>query len=88
VLWLGKGLGKAVKTLKVYRVRGLWMRGWRGLVALDLLERIVHRTPEERLHRLREILAERERDVSRLRKRIRDLEAEVQAAATKEEDAG
>lgn len=88
VLWLGKGLGKAVKALKVYRVRGLWMRGWRGMVALDLLERVVHRTPERRLRRLREMLAERERDVARLRGRIRDLEGEVHAAATKDQDAG
>jgi voltage-gated potassium channel len=88
VLWLGKGLGKAVKTLKVYRLRGLWMRGWRGMVALDLLERVVHRTPERRLRRLREILAERERDISRLRGRIGDLEAEVRAAATKGDDPG
>ena len=88
VLWLGKGLGKAVKTLKVYRLRGLWMRGWRGMVALDLLERVVHRTPERRLRRLRETLGERERDIARLRGRIRDLEAEVRAAATKGDDPG
>lgn len=87
-LRLGKGLTKAVKALKVYRVRGLWMRGWRGMVALDLLERVVHRTPERRLRRLREILAERERDMARLRGRIRDLEAEIRTAATKGEDAG
>jgi hypothetical protein len=83
VLWLGKGLGKAVKTLKVYRVRGLWMRGWRGLVTMDLLERVVHRTPERRLHRLRETLREREREVEGLRRRVRALEAEVLAAAAK-----
>ncbi len=88
VLWLGKGLGKAVKTLKVYRLRGLWMRGWRGMVALDLLERLVHRTPEGRLRRLRERLAESERDISRLHDRIQDLEAEIQAAANKGDDPG
>jgi voltage-gated potassium channel len=86
LLWLAKGLGKAVKTFKVYRVRGLWMRGWRGMVALDLLERLIHRTPERRLRRLREVLAERERDISRLRGRIQDLETEVRAAATQAED--
>ena len=41
-----------------------------------------------RLRRLRETLAERERDISRLRGRIRDLEAEVHAAATKGDDPG
>ena len=86
VLWLGKALGKAGKALKVYRVRGLWMRGWRGMVALDLVERVVHRTPEGRLSRLRELLAEREREMARLRGRIRDLEAKVRAAAAKGDD--
>jgi len=73
LLWLGK----ATKTLKVYRMRGLWARGWRGMVTLDLLERIVHRSPERRLRHLREVLAERERDVTQLRRRIADLEAQL-----------
>jgi len=77
MLGLGKGLAKVAKTLKVYRVRGLWSRGWRGLVALDVLERLIHRTPERRLARLREVLAEREREAERLRARIRNLEAEI-----------
>lgn len=77
LLWLGKGLGKAAKALKVYRLRGLGLRGWRGMVALDLVERLLHRTPERRLKRLREILGEREREIARLRKRIQNLEAQV-----------
>jgi len=85
-LWLGKGLGKAAKTLKAYRLRGLWMRGWRGMVALDLMERLLHRTPERRLTRLREILAERERDMASLRRRIEDLEAELDPGSARAED--
>jgi len=84
LLWLGKGLTKAAKALKVYRMRGLGLRGWRGMVALDLMERLLHRTPERRLERLREILAEQERKEARLRQRIRDLESQVNA----EKDAG
>lgn len=72
VIWLAK-LGK---TLKVYRLRGLGMRAWRGMVALDLLERLSHRTPEARLARLRGLLAEKEREAARLRQRITHLETQ------------
>ena len=86
LLWLGKGLGKAAKALKVYRLRGLGLRGWRGMVALDLVERLLHRTPERRLKRLREILGEREREMARLRERIQDLEAQVGAEKERGDD--
>jgi hypothetical protein len=43
------------------------------------------RTPERHLGRLREILAAKEREVLHLRRRIRDLETEVET--TKSEDA-
>ena len=72
LVWFAK-LGT---TLKVYRMRGLGMRAWRGLVALDLLERLSHRTPLARLTHLRGILREKEREVARLRRRIHHLEAE------------
>jgi voltage-gated potassium channel len=72
LVWFAK-LGT---TLKVYRMRGLGMRAWRGLVALDLLERLSHRTPQARLAHLRGILREKEREVARLRRRIHHLELE------------
>ena len=48
----------------------------------------LNRTPERRLNRLRETLTERERNISRLRGCIRDLEVEVRAAGTKGDDPG
>jgi hypothetical protein len=73
VLWPAK-LGK---TLKLYRLRGLGMRAWRGVVALDVIERVVHRNPERRLARLREHLAAKEREVLHLRRRIMDLDTDI-----------
>jgi len=69
-------LGKLGKALKVYRLRGLGMRAWQGVVALEVLERLLRRDPESRLRHLREMLVEKEEDVQRLRDKIRALEAE------------
>ena len=69
-------LGKLGKALKVYRLRGLGLRAWQGVVTLELVERVVHRSPEARLRHLRALLGEKEREVRRLRRRIRDLETD------------
>ncbi len=69
------------KVLKVYRLRGLGLRAWQGMVALEVLERLLHRDPESRLRHLREVLEEKEQDVRRLRRRIRNMETACKAAA-------
>lgn len=69
-------LGKLGKALKVYRMRGLGLRAWQGMVALEVLERLLHRDPQSRLRHLKEVLAEKEQETERLRERIRQMEAE------------
>jgi len=71
-------LGRATKVLKVYRLRGLGLRAWQGLVALELIERAVHRSPEARIRHLRHRLAETERDAQLLRNRIQELEDSIE----------
>ncbi len=68
------------KVLKVYRLRGLSLRAWQGMVALEVLERLLHRDPESRLRHLREVLEGKEQAVWRLRRRIREMEVECKAA--------
>lgn len=63
-------LGHAGKALKVYRLRGLGMRAWRGVLTLELIDRIFFRKPETRLTRLKAKLRDREHDVLILKKRI------------------
>lgn len=71
-------LGRATKVLKVYRLRGLGLRAWQGLVALELVERALHRSPEARIRHLKHRLSEKEREVELLRKRIRALEDSIE----------
>ncbi len=72
------------KALKVYRLRGLGLRAWQGLVALEVMERVLHREPESRLQHLREVLKEKEQEAQRIRKRICDMEEEHGLAEKKE----
>ncbi len=72
-------LGKLGQALKIYRLRGLGVRAWQGVVALEVLERLLHRDPESRLRHLREQLQEKEEEAELLRKRIEELEAGCQS---------
>lgn len=70
-------IGKAAKVLKTYRLRGLGMRAWRGVVTLELIELLLYRKPESRLERLKAKLQDHEHDLELLRHRIRSLEEEI-----------
>jgi len=77
-------LGKAAKALRVYRLRGLGLRAWRGVVALELVEALLYRQPEARLEHLKYKLQEKEHDVDLLRRRITRLEADIHARQSEE----
>lgn len=81
-------VGKAAKVLKAYRLRGLGMRAWRGVVTLELIEMLLFRKPESRLARLRAKLRDHEHDMEVLRNRIRILESEVEGRAADDEGGG
>jgi len=70
-------LGKTTRALKIYRLRGLGMRAWRGVIALELIERVLRRKPETRLEHLKAQLQDKEQDLTILRERIRHLEASI-----------
>jgi voltage-gated potassium channel len=70
-------LGRATKALKVYRLRGLGIRAWRGVLTLELIDRVFFRKPEARLTRLKAKLQDHERNVLILKKRIALLEEKI-----------
>jgi len=79
-------LGRASKALRVYRLRGLGIRAWRGVLTLELIERMFFRKPQSRLARLRAKLADKEHDVTQLKHRIEHLEQQVADQARAAED--
>lgn len=68
------------KTARVYRLRGLMLRVYRGLILLDVVDRLLRGTPAVRLAKLKDQLAEKERDLADLRKEIATLEATLAPA--------
>ncbi len=59
---------------RLYRFRGLWTRAWRAIVLLELIQRLLLRSPAKRLAKLRSQLALKEEEAEELRKEIRALE--------------
>lgn len=72
-------LGNTAKALRVYRLRGLGLRAWRGVVALELVERLLYRKPDSRLAYLRRKLRDKQHDLDQLQRRIARLETESDA---------
>lgn len=76
-------LNQLSRTARVYRVRGLVVRAWRALAALELVEKLVWRNKTALIARLEEQVADRELEIHQLRDRIVKLKALV-----KEQQAG
>jgi len=65
------------KMGRVYRLRGLAMRVFRGVLLVELFRRVLWITPERRLRALREELREKELEADRLRREIAAVEAGI-----------
>jgi len=67
-------LGRAAKMVRIYRLRGLISRALRALIAVDLLGRILRRTPQQSLTHLREKLQIHHEEIEELEHKIAALE--------------
>jgi voltage-gated potassium channel len=59
------------RTARVYRMRGLAMRAWRALLVLEIVRRILHGRPEQRLKKVEDLILLKQQELT-------DLEAERQ----------
>lgn len=60
-------LQQLTRTARVYRMRGVAMRAWRALLVLEIVRRLIHGRPEQRLKRVEEMIAQKEQELSDLR---------------------
>jgi voltage-gated potassium channel len=64
-------LNQLGRTIRLYRVRGLLMRTWRAIVALEVIDRLIFRTPESRLQRMALQRFELQRELNLLDEKIK-----------------
>jgi len=70
-------LNQLGRTVRVFRLRGLLMRVYRGVLVLDVIDRLLRIKPERRLPRLEEALAEKQLEIDELRKEIGECQASI-----------
>ena len=81
-------LSTVTRAARVYRLRGLSQKMFRGLLLVNLVRQVVEGDPAKRLIKLREELRDRELDLEQLRAEIADLETRLTAEQEKKQSAG
>ncbi len=76
LLWLVQ-MGNVSRLLRVYRLRGIAIRGYRAILMLDVVRRLLHINPERRLRALRERIEEYHHLIEETRAEMRELEARI-----------
>ncbi|MGI9516682.1 MAG: hypothetical protein ACR2NP_06545, partial [Pirellulaceae bacterium] len=76
-------LNNVARTAKVFRLRGLALRMWRGIVALEVVEMLISRNPERRLERLEARMEYKLEEIDDLRREIGRVQKRVEARAEK-----
>lgn len=79
-------LNQLTRTARIYRLRGLGMRMWRGFVALEVIEMLLSRNPERRLEKLESQLEDKQEEIDLLQKDIRQLKSRIQQKRQEEEE--
>jgi hypothetical protein len=72
-------LNQLGRFTRLYRLRGSVLRAQRGMILASFVDRIIHRSPQRRLERLKEALADKEREAELLRTRIDGLQTQIAA---------
>ena len=62
---------------RLYRLKALALRGWRAILLLQLVQRLIRRSPQHRLKQLQELLQAKEEEVADLRREIWELEGDI-----------
>lgn len=73
-------LQQVTKASRVYRMRGLALRVWRGLLAMDVISRLARLSPETRIKTLRALIEEKQREIERLEEEIAEIETTLATA--------
>ncbi|MHC2069544.1 hypothetical protein ACYFX5_18890 [Bremerella sp. T1] len=76
-------LQQVTRATRVYRMRGLALRVWRGLLAMDVISRLARVSPEAKIETLRQLIREKQREISNMENEINKLQATIDSAPEK-----
>ncbi len=74
-------LQQLTKTSRVFRFRGVAMKTYRALLLIEAVSRLLQGSPEKRLIKLRQRLADQEAELVAIRREIETLEGQLAASA-------
>ncbi|QDT96986.1 hypothetical protein [Gimesia aquarii] len=70
-------LQQLTKSARVFRLKSLIMKLYRAMLVLEVVNRLMHRNPEKSIARLEVLLAEKEKEVEEIKKRISALSERI-----------
>jgi len=75
------------RTAKIYRMRGLLLRSWRAVIALDVIDMLLRRDPNQRVENLENQIADRQLEIEHLRTEIERMKKKSNYRFDQEADA-
>ena len=76
------------RTAKIYRMRGLVIRSWRAIVALEVIDALLRRDSDHRMEKLKDRIAEKQQEIDQLNNQVERLRLKIEKAAVEKEVAG
>ncbi|MBI1248931.1 hypothetical protein GC197_13955 [bacterium] len=80
-------LQQVTRVTRIYRMRGLAVRVWRGLLAMDVISRLLRVSPETKIEAMRQLIEEKQREIEKLEEEIEELQATLQPCSQSAPDA-
>lgn len=77
-------LKQLTRTAKIYRMRGLALRMWRAIVALEVIDALLRRDPEQKMEKLKIRIEEKQEEIDHLRQELARIKAKTLLAAKSE----
>jgi voltage-gated potassium channel len=72
---------RAGKLMRVYRIRGVYVRALRVAVLFSLVDRLLNRKPEKYLTKLEEQIADKQKELAELEENAEELRGEIKQLA-------
>ena len=71
-------VNQVARAVSVFRLRGLAIRFWKAILALELIDKALRKTPQQRIERLKLMIIEREEELALLRWQMKEIESLIE----------